>query len=75
MNDDNYYSIREMSEIMSVHPNTLYKLIKEKKIPVLKFGKAIRLSLTSVAGACRVPAICKREFNSPRLQSRKVFKF
>jgi len=53
------YSVRETAEALGLHPNTVYELISDGKLPALRLGRKILVSRSElekwVAG--RIP--CK----------------
>ena len=40
----NFYSIKEASEILKISDTTLYRYVKEGKIPAVKLGRQYRIS-------------------------------
>jgi len=50
------YSVRETAEALGLHPNTVYELISEGKLPALRLGRKILVSRVElekwVAGGC-----------------------
>ena len=43
------YSIRETAEAIGLHPNTVYELVQEGKIPSIKLGRKILVSKIELA--------------------------
>jgi excisionase family DNA binding protein len=43
-----YLTIKEVAQLLSVHPNTVRNWIKTGKLPVLKTGKIIRILKTDI---------------------------
>ena len=41
------YTVNEAATILNVHPNTIYKLVKQKVFDSRKIGSEIRISKTS----------------------------
>ncbi len=39
-----FYTIKETTEILGISENEILRIIKSKKIPVLKVGRALRIS-------------------------------
>ena len=45
-----FYTVQEATEILGISEKELMKFIDDKKIPVLKVGRALRISQESIKG-------------------------
>jgi len=43
------YSIQETAEAIGLHPNTVYELVQQGKLPALKLGRKILISKLELA--------------------------
>ena len=50
-----FYTVQEAAELLQVHANTIYNLIKAKKIEYYKVGAQIRISAAELE-RLKVPA-------------------
>ena len=41
----NLVPIKNAARILSMHPQTLYRMVGDKRIPAYKIGKAVRVSI------------------------------
>lgn len=57
-----FYTVPEAAEILRVHENTIYRLIRSKKIEHYKVGVQIRISAAELE-RLKVPA--ERDKNDP----------
>lgn len=48
MNDEEYYTIQEVSELFKVAYLTVYRWIKEGKLEAYKFGKKYKIKKTDI---------------------------
>lgn len=53
--DKPFYTVEQAAEILQVHPNTIYRLVKEHKIEHYKVGVQIRISASELE-KLKVPA-------------------
>ena len=44
----NVMTVRELATYLSVHPSTIYRLLKAKKLPAFKVGSDWRFNLESI---------------------------
>lgn len=58
-----FYTIPEAAELLRVHENTLYRLVRAKKIEHYKVGVQIRISAAELE-KLKVPATADTENNA-----------
>lgn len=44
-----YLTLKEASRLKKVHPNTLYQWLEYQKVPVVRAGRTILVSLSNIA--------------------------
>jgi excisionase family DNA binding protein len=54
-------TLREVAEVLRVHPSTVYRLLKERRIPAFRIGSDWRFNLEQIdrwwlAGAAKKPS-------------------
>jgi excisionase family DNA binding protein len=49
---------KEMSEVLTVSPSTLYGMVKRREVPHFRIGDRVVFDADSVLAALRVPADC-----------------
>ncbi len=53
--DDQWLDVQEAARLLHVHPNTIYRLIREARLPALRFPVRIRREdLDGVIEQCRI---------------------
>jgi excisionase family DNA binding protein len=48
MNVDQFYTVRSLAERLALKPLTVYRLVKQGKLPAVKIGKSIRFDPRAV---------------------------
>jgi len=48
MKTDQFYTVRTLAEKLAVKPLTIYRLVKEGKIPAVKIGRSVRFDPASI---------------------------
>ena len=41
-------TVRELADYLRVHPSTIYRLLKQKRIPAFKFGREWRFNRETI---------------------------
>lgn len=47
--EEEYYSINELCQMLKISHSTIYKKIKEKEIPAIKFGRCWKIPKSKLA--------------------------
>tara|TARA_X000000950_G_scaffold254092_1_gene317583 strand:+ start:771 stop:995 length:225 start_codon:yes stop_codon:yes gene_type:complete len=50
-------TIHELADYLHVHPNTIYKFVREERIPFIKVGKGYRFFKDEVIRALKTNAV------------------
>ena len=48
MTQDRYLTVAELSEYLNIHPTTIYRLLREGRLPGFRIGDSWRFSLKAI---------------------------
>ena len=77
MTRDKYITVDELSEYLRVHKITIYRMLKQGKLPAFRIGSDWRFSLETIMGSAPTqpstrPASTVRSARPPRARPRSV---
>jgi excisionase family DNA binding protein len=64
-------SVKTAAEQLGVSRALLYKLVREKRIPAVKFGDLVRLDLAKIVSALEIPVESEKSLSVYRTEGRK----
>lgn len=53
--DSGVYTVREVADLLNLHPQTVYGLIRERKLRALKIGRSVRIPRDAVEQYAATP--------------------